>query len=185
MRKRIVIVGCSFAGLTAAVRIKKHLGERHDVVVLSKSEEFLFMPSLIWVPFDLRTKDEISFPVRPILDKKGIEFKHVPVTEIRPTDKQVVTPEANESYDYLVIATGPKLNYAAVPGLGPHGGYTQSIFSWEDAVLAGEAFQMFLEAPGPVVIGAVQARAVSALRMSFSSTLRINSRSGACKTRCL
>lgn len=156
MRKRIVIIGSSFAGLTAAVRLKKHVGERHDVVVISKSDEFLFMPSLIWVPFDLRTRDEITFPVRPIFEKKGIEFKHTPVTELRLADKQIVTPQGVEAYDYLVIATGPKLNYEAVPGLGPRGGYTQSIFSWEDASAAGEAFHKFVEAPGPVVIGAVQ-----------------------------
>lgn len=70
--------------------------------------------------------------------------------------KQVVTPHGVEAYDYLVIATGPKLNYQAVPGLGPRGGYTQSIFSWDDAAAAGEAFARFIEAPGPVVIGAVQ-----------------------------
>ncbi|HVC94555.1 MAG TPA: FAD-dependent oxidoreductase [Pirellulales bacterium] len=156
MGKRIVILGSSFAGLTAAVRIKRLVGDRHDVLVLSKSDEFLFMPSLIWVPFDLRTKEEITFPVRPIFEKKGIEFKHTPVSELRLAERRVITPHATESYDYLVIATGPKLNYDAVPGLGPQGGHTQSIFCWEDAVAAGEAFQRFVESPGPVVIGAVQ-----------------------------
>ena len=30
-------------------------------------------------------------------------------------------------YDYLVIATGPKLAFDEVEGLGPDGGFTQSI----------------------------------------------------------
>jgi len=30
-------------------------------------------------------------------------------------------------YDYVVNATGPKLNFAATPGLGPDGGYTLSV----------------------------------------------------------
>lgn len=155
-KKRIVIIGSSFAGMTAAVHIKKQLGDQHDVLVLSKSDEFLFMPSLIWVPFDLRTKEEITFPVRPIFEKKGIEFKPLEVTRLDLASRQVLTPEGVEPYDYLVIATGPKLNYDAVPGLGPHRGYTQSIFCYEDARLAGVAFEQFVEKPGPVVIGAVQ-----------------------------
>jgi sulfide:quinone oxidoreductase len=156
MTKKIVIIGSSFAGLTAAVRIKKLLGDRHDVTVLSKSDEFLFMPSLIWVPFDLRSKEEITFPVRPILEKKQIDFKHVEVTALKLDAHEVVTTAGDEPYDYLVIATGPKLDYAAVPGLGPQGGYTQSIFSWPDALLAGQAFDRFANQPGPVIIGGVQ-----------------------------
>jgi sulfide:quinone oxidoreductase len=42
-----------------------------------------------------------------------------------------------------------------VPGLGPKG-FTQSIFSWEDADRAREAFDRFLTDPGPVVVGGVQ-----------------------------
>ena len=155
-KKKIVIIGSSFAGLTSAVHLKKKLGELHDVLVISKTDQFLFMPSLIWVPFDLRTKEEITFPVRPIFEKKGIEFKCAEVTELRLKTREVVAAGVVEPYDYLVIATGPKLNYAAVPGLGPHGGYTQSIFSYEDAALAAAEFAHFVEKPGPVVIGAVQ-----------------------------
>ena len=38
-------------------------------------------------------------------------------------------------YDYLVIATGPKLAFDEVPGLGPHG-FTQSICTHEHAAQA-------------------------------------------------
>ncbi len=62
-------------------------------------------------------------------------------------------------YDYLLIGTGPHVDFSAVEGLGPHGGYTQSICTADHAVQAGEAWQEFLKAPGPVIIGATQGAA--------------------------
>jgi sulfide:quinone oxidoreductase len=153
---RIVVVGSSFAGFTAAIELKKKLEDRHEVVVVSKTDEFLFMPSLIWVPFGLRDRSEITFPVRPAFEKHGVVFNHSEVVGLDLDGRKVATARGEESYDYLVIATGPKLNYDAVVGLGPRSGYTQSIMSWEDAERARKAFEAFLDAPGPVVVGAVQ-----------------------------
>lgn len=156
MGKRIVVVGSNFAGYTAAIELQKHLGDEHQVAVVSASDEFLFMPSLIWVPFGLREKDQISFKVEPQYKKRGIEFHHARVEEIDPKRQTLMTTRGSDHYDYLVLATGPELNYGAVKGLGPYEGYTQSIFSWDAAQLAHEAFREWELNPGPVVIGAVQ-----------------------------
>ncbi|HTT40759.1 MAG TPA: FAD-dependent oxidoreductase, partial [Burkholderiales bacterium] len=58
-------------------------------------------------------------------------------------------------YDYLVIATGPKLAFDEVPGLGPEGN-THSICHIDHAVSAGKAWEQFVKDPGPIVVGAVQ-----------------------------
>jgi sulfide:quinone oxidoreductase len=156
MKKRIVVVGGSFAGMTAAIEIKSKLGDAHEVVVLSKAKDFLFMPSLIWVPFGHRKREEITFPLAPVFAKKGVEFKNVEVARIDLRERSVETVDGSTtSYDYLVIATGPKLDWGAVAGLGPRAN-TQSIFTWEDADRAREAFERFLIEPGPVVVGGVQ-----------------------------
>jgi sulfide:quinone oxidoreductase len=154
-RNHIVVVGSSFAGFTAALELKKRLGDRHDVTVLSKSEQFLFMPSLIWVPFGLRGREDITFDVRAPLERHGVRFRHVEVTRLSLENRTVRTKDGDETYDYLLIATGPKPNYAAVPGLGPRG-YTQSIMTLPEATHARTAFERFLDAPGPVVVGAAQ-----------------------------
>jgi len=156
MGKRVIVIGSNFAGMTAAIELKEMLGRDHTVVVISKDDYFSFMPSLIWVPFGLRTRDEITFPLMPINRAKGIEYHNAPVTGIDLRRRLVTTSRSEHGYDYLIIATGPKLNYDAVPGLGPKEGFTQSIFSLEDAEAAARAFEEFLEAPGPVVVGAVQ-----------------------------
>ena len=57
-------------------------------------------------------------------------------------------------YDYLVIATGPRLAFEEVPGSGPDG-FTSSICTSEHAVTAYDEFQKLLDNPGPIVIGAM------------------------------
>ena len=54
MRKRVLVLGGNFGGLTAAITIKHELHGDVDVTVVSSSDEFLFTPSLIWVPFGKR-----------------------------------------------------------------------------------------------------------------------------------
>jgi sulfide:quinone oxidoreductase len=156
MAKRIVIVGSNIAGLTAALTLKERLGDEHRIVVVSKSDHFLFTPSLVWLPFGLRSYRNITFPLVPIYHDKGVEFHASPVTKIDLRARVVHTDISRHAYDYLVIATGPKLDYDAVPGLGPSDGFTESIYSLADAEHAREAFERFLESPGPVVVGAVQ-----------------------------
>jgi sulfide:quinone oxidoreductase len=154
-RKHVVIVGSSFAGFTAAIELKRRLGDHHDVTVISKSDQFLFMPSLVWVPFGLRAKEDITFAVRPRLEAAGVRFRHDEVTRLDLGGRVITTRNGQERYDYLVLATGSKPNYGAIPGLGPRG-YTQSIMSLHEAERARAAFEAFLAAPGPVVVGSVQ-----------------------------
>jgi sulfide:quinone oxidoreductase len=58
-------------------------------------------------------------------------------------------------YDYLVIATGPKLCFEEVEGAGPHGGNTHSVCTVDHAEKAYADYQEFLEDPGPVIVGAM------------------------------
>ena len=156
MASRAVVLGSNFGGLTAALALKRELHEDVDVTVISPSDQFLFTPSLIWVPFGKRTLADITFPVHRTLDAHGVHFVHAAASAIDPVAR-VVTTETGEqhAYDHLVVATGFRNDLDTVPGIGP-GGNASTITTPGDAVAAQEAWQRYLRDPGDIVIGATQ-----------------------------
>ena len=70
------------------------------------------------------------------LENKGVEWLVNTVTRIDAENSRLTLDDGKElSYDYLVIATGPRLAFEEVPGLGPDG-FTQSVCS-QDHSAAG------------------------------------------------
>lgn len=151
---RILIIGASTGGLPTAYELREALGAGHRITVVSNTDHFSFIPSNPWVAVGWRSRADVSFPLEPYLRKKQIEFTSVGAAELRPDDNEVILGDGTTlHYDYLVIATGPKLAFDEVPGMGP-GGFSQSICTLDHAVHAHEAWQRFLDDPGPIVVGA-------------------------------
>jgi NADH dehydrogenase FAD-containing subunit len=156
--KKVLVLGGNFAGLTAALTLKHKLEKEADVTVVSKSDQFQFNPSLIWVPFGKRTAKDVVFPVAKTFESHGVNFVHGEATCVDIKNQQVETSKGTYGYDYLVIATGYLNDFDVIPGLGP-GGNAYSITSLEGAVDAAEGWTRFLNDPGPVVVGATQGAA--------------------------
>jgi sulfide:quinone oxidoreductase len=152
----VVIIGASTGGLPAAYEMKEALGPGHEVTVVSNLDYFQFVPSNPWVAAGWRTRADITFPLAGPLARKGIRFLPVAVRDIRPDENRLVLANGQTlDYDHLVIATGPKLAFDEVEGLGPDG-HTQSVCTIEHAEAAHRAFEAFCQDPGPIVVGAVQ-----------------------------
>ena len=152
----IVIIGASTGGLPAAYAMKAALGSGHSVTVISNTDTFHFVPSNPWVAVGWRSRKDISFPLRPPLEKKGVKLIAEAALRIDPVKKEITTSSGGVvPYDYLLIATGPKLAFDDVPGLGPDG-HTVSVCTVDHAEDAFERYRKFLETPGPVIIGAAQ-----------------------------
>ena len=155
-RPTIVIIGAGLGGAIAAYELRKTLGDRARIVVASRGDTFHFTPSNPWVAVHWRKRDAIEVRLPEVMKRKGIEFIDAAVSRIRPAEKGVDLADGKVMhYDYLVIATGPDLAFDEIPGLGPDG-HTVSICHVDHAVNAAEAFDRFVEAPGPIVVGAVQ-----------------------------
>lgn len=114
--------------MTAALELRKQLDDADEILVLDPRADFTFIPSLIWLPFGIRTAGDVTFPLEPMYAR----------------------------YDRLLIATGPRLAFEKIPGLGPDGGHTQSVCNLDHALLSGEAWEALLESPGHVVVGTAQ-----------------------------
>jgi len=152
----VVVLGAGLGGLPAAYELRKALGKNHRVTVVNRGETFHFVPSNPWVAVNWRRRRDIEFPVREHLARKGIDFVSVGAKRVHPEANRVELDDGQSlAYDYLVIATGPRLAFEEVEGLGPQG-HTQSVCHVDHAVPAGEAWEKFVADPGPIVVGAVQ-----------------------------
>ena len=155
-RHRVVVVGSSFAGLTAALEVKRRMGDRVEVTVLNRRDHFTFIPSLIWLPFGKRSAADVTFKLAPVLERKGIRFVHAAADRFDLERRVVVAGDVEYPYDRVVIATGPRLAFEKIAGLGPEGGFTQSVCNLDHAEITATAWQRFLSNPGPVVVGTAQ-----------------------------
>jgi len=160
---RIVVMGGGVSGHTAATFAKKWLGKEHEVVVVTPNSNWNWIPSNIWVGVGEMKKKDVVFPLAPVYEKAGIDYRQAKAVSIHPEGKEGdATPyitieytgqgKAGQSdeitYDYLINATGPKLNFGATPGLGEGsqlGKYTVSVCTADHAVHANEELQKIFE----------------------------------------
>lgn len=150
---RTIVIGGNFAGFTAAIQLKRKLKNTMEVMVIDRNDNFLFVPSLIWVPTKRREIKDISIPRKEVLEKKGVKFVKAVAERIDPVQQVVHTSVGDFNYDQLVIATGPKVNYDVAPGVREH---TYYIGTPDGAMRTREKLEEFKKNPGPIVIGATQ-----------------------------
>ena len=154
MRKKVLVLGGNFGGLTAALAVKHELEGDVDVMVVSKDDQFLFNPSLIWLPFGKRDRGDLTFPIGPTLESHDVAFEHVAAAGVDADHQQVTLADGRTlDYDYLVIATGYRNNDDVVPGYRDN---AVTITTLDDAERAGSAWQRYLDDPGDIVIAATQ-----------------------------
>ncbi len=154
-RKRIVIVGGSFGGINAAYELRKQLGRKTDITLISRESVFTFTPSLPWLVMGWRKPESLLVPLAKPLKRAGIHFVQSNV-EALDAEKCVISTETERfSYDALLLATGAELDYGAIPGLGPITGCTQSIFNVDEASQARSTLADTLgRDSGRIVVGA-------------------------------
>jgi sulfide:quinone oxidoreductase len=152
----IVIIGAGIGGMPMAYEMQALARPQDRVTVVSNTPTFHFVPSNPWVAVNWRKRSDIEFSAAEYLARKGIGFTAAGAKRVHPERNQVELGDGSVlDYDYLVVATGPKLAFDEVEGLGPSG-HTQSICHVDHAQSAAAAWDGFLAQPGPVVVGAVQ-----------------------------
>lgn len=155
---KVVVLGAGISGHTAAAYLKKYLGKNHEVVVISPSEYYQWIPSNIWVGVGKMKMDQVRFKLKPVYKRWNIVYKQARAVSIHPEGSSVngkpfVTVEYTSAdnrgtteqvdYDYLVNATGPKLNFEATEGLGP-GKHTYSVCSTDHAIETWGVLQSYM-----------------------------------------
>ncbi len=152
---KVVVLGAGISGHTAVMVLRKRLGKKHDVIMVSPNSNYQWIPSNIWVGIGQMKPKQVIFPLAPVYKRKGVIFKQALAKTIFPEGDQATSNPFVEiehvadgkkgdvekiEYDYLINATGPKLNFAATEGLGPDG-HTVSVCTYGHAAHAWEKLQ--------------------------------------------
>jgi sulfide:quinone oxidoreductase len=151
----IVILGAGTGGMPAAYEMKAAVGNKHEVTVVNEKDYFQFVPSNPWAAVGWRDRKAITFPIEKYLKKKKINFIAQRVDKIDASNSKLELANGEQvDYDYLMIATGPRLAFEEVEGSGPDG-FTESICVIDHAEKTCANYQKLLDKPGPIVIGAM------------------------------
>ena len=152
----IVIVGAGLGGMPMAYEMREAARPGDQVTVIANTTKFHFVPSNPWVAVNWRQREEIELEIAPLLARHNINFIPVGVKRLHPVQKQLELDDGRRiDYDFLVLATGPRLAFEEIEGLGPLG-HTQSVCHVDHAAVSSKAWDKFVADPGPIVVGAVQ-----------------------------
>ena len=152
----IVVLGAGTGGMPCAYELREMLDIEHQVTMVNERADFQFVPSNPWVAVGWRDRDSVTFDIRPHLERKGIKFIAKRCDKIDAENNRLELDGGDTlDYDYLVIATGPRLAFEEVEGSGPGDGYTHSICTVDHALEAYEGYKKLLADPGHVVVGAM------------------------------
>ncbi|QKR99844.1 NAD(P)/FAD-dependent oxidoreductase [Sphingomonas sp. CL5.1] len=155
-RPLIVVLGAGLGGTIASYEIKAAVKDLADVMTVSDTDMYSFIPSNPWVAVRWREPEAIQVRLPPVFAKKRIGFTSVGARRLHASEKRLELNDGTSiTYDYLVIATGPELAFDEIEGLGPQG-HTASVCQTAHAAEAADAFDAFVKNPGPIVVGAVQ-----------------------------
>jgi sulfide:quinone oxidoreductase len=147
MRATVVVLGAGFGGLELATTLSDAFGETIDIVLIDKSDAFVFGFSKLDVMFGRQIAAEARHLYRDIV-KPGVRFIQTTVRSIHPAAKRVVTDAGEFEADFLVVALGADLDPASTPGLAEGGNEFYSVagaFALRDVLARFER--------GPVIIG--------------------------------
>jgi sulfide:quinone oxidoreductase len=105
LTKKITIIGAGFAALTAIKTLRKHSKE-FEITVIAPKAEFIYLPSLIWIPSGIRSADDLRIDLNSFFARNNINYHAGTVEAIKDAGRTVITENGEISNDALLVASG-------------------------------------------------------------------------------
>ncbi len=112
---RIVILGAGFAALSAA-RELRHRSPLASITLAAPQAEFVYLPSLIWVPPGIRRGSDLVLPLDRFFQRHRLNYQLCTVTGLKNGGRTVLTDQGEIENDALIIASGARF-LKAMPGI--------------------------------------------------------------------
>jgi len=102
---KILVLGGGFAGVEAAIYLKK---QELEVTLVSDRDYFYIYPTSIWIPTGEVTREDVSVPLDKLAMKHGFGLIIDPVVQLEASQKRVALKSGRvlDDYDYIVVALG-------------------------------------------------------------------------------
>jgi len=113
--KKISIIGAGFAALTAIKHCRK-LNPDAQITLISPYNEFIYMPSLIWIPCGIRKSDDLRVPLDNYLKKMRVKLHQAAATGMKNQGRTILTDKGDVENDGLIICSGGRF-IKKLPGI--------------------------------------------------------------------
>ncbi|HET54738.1 MAG TPA: NAD(P)/FAD-dependent oxidoreductase [Ignavibacteria bacterium] len=108
-KKKAVIIGGGFGGLTLAKKLKN---SSYEIKLIDKTNHHLFQPLLYQVAAAALSPGDIAVPIRSeFSNQNNVEVILGEVTNINRIEKKVYVSDTIYEYDFLVVAIGNRHSY--------------------------------------------------------------------------
>jgi sulfide:quinone oxidoreductase len=121
---KVLVLGGGFGGVVAAESLAKRLGHEHQIMLVSRSSNFIFYPALVRLAFGKAKIDDISYDLRDAMLDRRLTFIQGEVARVDPYSRCVTIAhgdiEGQIRFDYLIFALGRRLATEQVRGFFEH-----------------------------------------------------------------
>ena len=128
--KKLVILGAGTAGTMILNKLDPVL-EKEDwqITIVDQYETHYYQPGFLFIPFGIYNKKDVIKPKRDFFPL-GVDVIFDSIDKIQPDENKVLLSNKKVlSYDYLIIATGCKINPGETEGL-LEDGWHKNIFDF-------------------------------------------------------
>ena len=111
MMSKVLVLGGGFAGVEAAIYLKK---QGLEVTLVSDRDYFYIYPTSIWIPTGDVTREDVSVPLDQLAMNHGFQLIVDAVTKFEASEKKVTLQSGRilDDYTYIVVALGQdKMNH--------------------------------------------------------------------------
>ena len=114
-RQKIVVLGGGSGGLVAATQLGRQLGKDHDVILIDRRSEHVFMPAFLFLMVGQRQPKDIVRNLKK-LEQRNVQVIQSQIEGIDPKRQQVQLDSGPISYDYLIVSLGMRTAPELLPG---------------------------------------------------------------------